>query len=302
MRSGGVEMRATHPAALLALAGLAGCGTEPSPPPPPLAGKIIFASDRNAPVSGSAVLYTMNPDGSDIRLLPIPLPPPLGQADVAPSGDRLAFVRDGIYVVNADGTALRHPLPDGAPVRPRWSPDGKRLAYYARAGGSLSNDLWVANADGSNPVDLTPTATEEEGVGNWSPDGARLVYFRLPTDGSVPDQLWIVNADGTMPHQVATDAAISADWPAFSPDGAWIAYVGGGTQIRVVRPDGTDDRLVFDGGNTGVLLPSWSPDGKTLAFVYFTAIATVGADGTGFRVIADSADNSDPVWGPALKP
>ncbi len=291
-------MRLIPSLALLAL--LAACGTEPNPPPPPLAGKIVFASTRQSPTSGRSQLYSMNPDGSDVQQIPISLPPSLGQPDVAPSGDRLAFVRDGIYVVNAAGTGLQHPIP-GPVARPHWSPDGKRLAYIAPDSGGKS-DIWVANADGSNPVNLTLTDTLSDGLGNWSSDGTHLVFGRSPGDLSVPDEIWIMNADGTMPHRVASDSAYLARSPVFSPDGALIAYTGDGYQLRIVRPDGTGDRLIFDGGTATVNDPAWSPDGSLLAFGYGLAIATIRVDGTDLQIIADSAFNLQPVWGPAVRP
>jgi hypothetical protein len=44
---------------------LAACGTEPSSPPPPFVGKIVFASDR-ARLDGKPLLYSMNVDGTGI--------------------------------------------------------------------------------------------------------------------------------------------------------------------------------------------------------------------------------------------
>jgi Tol biopolymer transport system component len=295
----GAAMRASPCVPLLMLAAVAACGTEPSPPPPPLAGRIVFSSTRQSPASGTPLLYSMHPDGSDVQLIPIPLPPSLSQADVAPSGDRLAFVRDGIYPVAASGAGLHHIVPDPAAGHPRWLPDGTHIAYSAPIGTPATYDIWVANADGSDPVDLTPTDSLNEFPGGWSADGTRLVYSAYPPGPVAYSQLWIVNADGTSPHRIPVD---SADWPALSPDGVWVAYTADGTALRVIHADGTGDHLLLAAPDSGVAFPAWSPDGQTLAFDYSTSIALIHPDGTGFRVIADSAVNDWAAWGPALKP
>jgi Tol biopolymer transport system component len=277
-------MRTSSPLQLLLLAALAACGTEPSPPPPPLAGKIVFNSTPQSPASGLALLYSMNPDGSDVQLIPIPLPPPLGQADVAPSGDRLAFVRDGIYTVAASGAGLHHIVPDPAAVHPRWSPDGTHIAYSAPSGTPATYDIWVARADGSDPVDLTPTDSLNEFPAGWSADGTQLLYSAGAPGPVAYSQLWIVNADGTSPRQIRVDSASSVDWPALSPDGVWVAYVADQGPLRLIHPDGTEDHLLA----AAAVNPVWSPDGQTIAFEYYEgSIATIQVDGTGLRVVTD---------------
>lgn len=280
---------------------LLACGTEPSPPPPPFAGKIVFASDR-ATLDGRPQLYSMNPDGTDIRLIPIPLPGPMGDPDVSPDGEVLAFSKGGgTYTVRANGTNLRRLLASDLGSRPRWSPAGARLAFDSRRTGAY--DVWIMDASGTNQTNVTRTPDFNESGADWSPDGQLLVYSRRPTDGTAPAQLWTIHTDGTGATQVTSDAVRSALWPAFSPDGAWIAYASGDgapVDLRLIRPDGTGDHSIFRAEGPTVNVTSWSPDGTTLAIWYGTSIAVIGMDGSGFRIVTDSGFNSAPAWGPAL--
>lgn len=288
---------------LLSVAGVVACGTEPTPPPPPFAGKIVFSSDR-ATLDGAPVLYAMNPDGSDIQRIPIPLPSALGQADISPDGGRVVINQGfAIYTVRGDGTDLRLVVPAGSgAAKPTWSPDGQRIAYNALLAGV--NDLWIVDASGGQQTNLTRTPDYTEFAASWSPDGARLVYERRPMAGGTPYQLWTIGHDGTGAQQITTDSENDAMNAAFSPDGSWIAYAWGpgySTDLRLIRPNGTESHSIFhtlDG--SPVDDPSWASDGRSLVFSYGLGIATIHVDGSGFRVVADSGFNSEPDWGPAI--
>jgi Tol biopolymer transport system component len=287
---------------VLGATAFAACSTEPEPPPPPFAGKIVFQSDR-ASTDGAQVLYTMNPDGSDIQPISVPLPPAYGQADISPDGERLAFRRDGIYTIGGGGTDLEHPLLNNG-NQPAWSPDGTHLAYSSSQAGTY--DIWTMDRFGNQRVNLTSTPDFAEFAPAWSPTGDALVYSRRPADGGTPYQLWSLVNDGTDARQLTSDPQDDATNPAFSPDGTWIAYSSGAgyaAELRLIRPDGNDDHLLFHptDGNA-VDNPSWAPDGHSLVFSYGLNIATIHADGTGLQVLTDSAINFDPDWGPAIQP
>ncbi len=126
--------------------------------------------------------------------------------DWSPSGEQIVFVSHAvtdnqlnsitaeIYLINADGT--------GAPVRltnnveeergPSWSPDGTRIVFMCRRGGS-DFEICVMNADGTGQVQLTDNVVLDA-TPTWSPDGGKIAFHR---PGAPRSQLWLMNPDGT---------------------------------------------------------------------------------------------------------
>ena len=70
----------------------------------------------------------------------------------------------------------------------------------------------MRNADGSNPVQLT-TAAEQEDLPRWSPDSRKIVFDRIINGSS----LFIINADGTGEIRLSAAATASEAWPNWSP-------------------------------------------------------------------------------------
>ena len=126
--------------------------------------------------------------------------------DWSPNGQKIVFtshltsdnpinsITAEIYVINADGS--------GAPTRltfnseeeraPAWSPDGSRIVFSCRRGGS-DFEICVMNADGSAQVQLTNN-TVGDLTPTWSPNGQQILFHRLVAGRF---QLWVMNADGT---------------------------------------------------------------------------------------------------------
>jgi Tol biopolymer transport system component len=121
----------------------------------------------------------------------------------SPDGREIAFnENNGIYTVNADGTALRRIVARG--VDPAWSPDGTRLIYTTRVfEPGTHSQLWMINADGSeNRLLYRPPAGHtccEAQV--WSPDGRQIAFSR---GGGTS----VINADGTGLHRIGPDSPI----------------------------------------------------------------------------------------------
>lgn len=200
-----------------------------------------------------------------------------GNVAWSPRADRLAFLRgDTLLVTRPDGTDPRV-ISAGVYATPRWSPDGKRIAYVKQEGG-IGGDayLYVADADGTKARPLTPrtsrfTFFEYSSHFDWAPGGDRIVFstsgraFVLRVDGDSPQMV----ADGLIGH---TDSGS----PTWSPDGKKIAFVRGTLQpvarsdIWVMNADGGQKRrLTRNHAARGLdLQPRWEPRGRKAAQLF----------------------------------
>jgi serine/threonine-protein kinase len=152
---------------------------------------------------------------------------------------------------------------------PSFSPDGKRLAFDARYGGPRR--IWVADASGHNPRQLTSDSSESvvHAEPRWSPDGTHLVFRRI--DKAKSD---VVVVDAATQHlvRVTDDNVLDLD-PVWSPDGRYIYFAssrGGGLNLWRMRvapngkPDGAAQQLTTGAGDD--VQPSPARDGERVAF------------------------------------
>jgi TolB protein len=87
---------------------------------------------------------------------------------------KIAFVRSNqIYTINPDGTGIRQLTSGAKNYRPKWSPNGQRIAYVHEATGGVK-DLWVMSATGSAKAQVTHVGNVTEPT--WSPDGKYLAF------------------------------------------------------------------------------------------------------------------------------
>ena len=191
-----------------------------------------------------------------------------GPIDVSSLSGRivLSSSTDDVYVVNADGTALRRLTRNpGWDFDPSWSADGRRIVYRSQTA-TRNDELLVMDADGSDKRNLTRSRTIEWGP-SWSPDG-RWIAYNSDASGAGRMELYVMRPDGSGKRRVAR---IYGEYPTWSPDGRRLAFMSQtperteNYEIWVVNVDGSGlRRLTHTPGSDG--WPAWSPDGRRIAF------------------------------------
>ena len=117
---------------------------------------------------------------------------------------------------------------------PKFSPDGKRIAFTSDRSGS--SQLWICEADGSRPVQLTSTASTHVSADRWSPDGKSILFLSNP-DGNL--DIFLTTPGGLEPRRLTFSPAHDTH-PTWSRDGEWIYFSSNreeGRQIWKMKPD-----------------------------------------------------------------
>jgi imidazolonepropionase-like amidohydrolase/Tol biopolymer transport system component len=206
--------------------------------------------------------------------------------DVSPDGKEIVFDLLGdIYVMPIGGGDAKA-LTSGVAwdMQPRFSPDGKRIAFTSdRSGG---DNVWVMGRDGSKPTQVTKETFRLPNSPVWSPDGEFLAVRKhfTGTRSLGAGEIWLYHRSGGEGLQMTKRPNEQKDLgePAFSPDGRYLYYSQDVTpgrtyqynkdphgEIYVIqrldRETNRTERLVT--GSGGSIRPTPSPDGKWLAFV-----------------------------------
>jgi len=223
----------------------------------------------------------------------------------------LALAGTLIYVLRRPaGTVLRLTNPAqvtsavGVENYPTWAPDGLRLAYQSNQSGN--EDIWVAQASGGEPVNLTEDHLGFDGFPSWSPDGSQIAFFSRRGDGGV----YVMSALGGRPRKVLSVSRTRRGFQ-WSADGTELACPildGGRCYVDIVTLSSLESRRAPLSNPEGqnCLDVSWSPNGQYFAYVSnapggymsdITQIMVVSASGEEAIPLTDSktADWS-PTW------
>ncbi|HJR24114.1 MAG TPA: hypothetical protein VJ804_01465 [Acidimicrobiales bacterium] len=267
--------------------------------PPSLLGQILFIrrpvppQPTTGPVTPSArgySIWVMAADGSGAR--------PLvdggydASPDLSPDGRRVVWISGDreIWTMASDGSDRRRvatcPLSCG---EPKWSPDGRRLAFVPFADDGSWGSITIVDADGGNPRAYPSAGAEDYSVA-WSPDGGRLAV----TGHGGGRGLTILDLATGERRVIRTETSLNPSW---HPDGSRILF-DDMVDVHVIAPDGSGlVRLTSGPGQR--FAGDWSPDGGLIAYDVAShtvepQVAVMNADGSGQRTITDgTVESSD---------
>ncbi|WP_372367203.1 S41 family peptidase [Candidatus Uabimicrobium sp. HlEnr_7] len=218
----------------------------------------------------------------------------------SPDGKYITFAVDGdLYIMNSSGGAAQQITNTTEKEEwPRFSPDGKKIAYCVAK--NDNSDIHIYDITRKKHKQITHHASNDF-YHSWSPDG-RFLAFTSERSGN--RDIWKLQLEDGSVQQV-THGKKSEDDAVYSPDGRWLAFDSGesGTQeIWVMPTDGTykEAKQVTKHKNL-TQVASWSADSKWLVY------ETHDKDNNSFiRMISRNggesmlveADASVPCWSP----
>ena len=175
-----------------------------------------------------------------------------------------------IFLLNSAGSLEPLQPTPGDYTVPRFSPDGKHLAWWANDGQGHT-DIWVRDLEHDRTQRLT--APGRNGWPVWMPDSNAIVFeVGRPTGTSI---CWM-RIDGSGEPQVLVDVQGLARPSAVSPDGKWLALLGrgqaGGVSIVMAPFEGDANHptlgkiTTFVTSSSPNIFPKFSPDGRWIAY------------------------------------
>jgi Tol biopolymer transport system component len=160
------------------------------------------------------------------------------------------------------------PVAPSADVSAQLSPDGRQIVFVSTVSGSSEN-IWKADADGNNLLQLTSSAGQDNGSPHWSPDGKWIAFDRTAGEHA---QIYVIDAEGRNLHAI-TDGTFASNVPTWSRDGKSIYFSSNRSgRWELWKQDigsGVAAQITQHGGFTAVE----SYDGKDL---YYTKFFTTG--------------------------
>jgi imidazolonepropionase-like amidohydrolase/Tol biopolymer transport system component len=206
--------------------------------------------------------------------------------DVSPDGRTIVFDLLGdIYVMPISGGEARA-IASGVAwdMQPKWSPDGRHIAFTSDRGGG--DNIWIMAADGSDPTQVSKETFRLLNQPEWTPDGQFIVARKHFTSARSlgAGEMWMYHRSGGGGVQMTERRTQQKDTgePAFSPDGRYLYFSDDATpgttfeyskdvndQIYIIRrlDRETGEIEPYIAGPGGSIRPTPSPDGRSIAFI-----------------------------------
>jgi len=229
---------------------------------PGAAGILDFTRLVNAPVQitngqMNSLVPVPSPDGKKLYVIGQKMRGELVRYDTAShevlpylgglSADFAQISRDGQWMLyvdfpggtlwrsKVDGTQrLQLTFPPMEVMVPQWSPNGKRIVFFA-VGADRAMRIYLVSADGGTPQPAS-TAGGSEMSPSWSPDGNSILFSDFPFFGGDPAKVAVHILDlqsGKLSTVAGSEGMFSPRW---SPDGRYIA----------ASPPGENGIMIFD--------------------------------------------------------
>jgi len=217
---------------------------------------------------------------------------------------RIAFVKKGssaaeLYTINFDGSDLRRITHyNSLTLSPRWSPDGRRLAFTSFKDGNP--DIYLQDLE-SGKTEKLVSYSGLNLPGSWSRDGVKLLVT-LSREGS--PGIYDMTVGNKMLQRLTRESSINVS-PVRSPDEKQIAFVSnrnGSPQIYIMDAEGGNVRRLTMEGNYNTS-PAWSPKGKKIAYEgsvngQFKIFAIDEEGGAPRQITFAGGDHESPSWSP----
>jgi len=265
----------------------------------------------------------------------------IGVVRVSPDGKNVAYTVSSavmtpdksdyvtqIWVVNTDGSnAIQLTFAEKSSENPKWSPDGKSLAFTSSRSGK--SNLYLIRLGGGEAEQLTEV---KSGVGNfaWAPEGRRIAFIMRDAPSDDDDKsnkgkddwrwidenvklnrLYVISVDKDQngkrePRRLSGDANVENEFD-WSPDGKTIAFA----RTKMPKADyWTSADLLLTDVDTGQVStlaatgaaessPTYSPDGKWIAFIVtndpprwagYQRVAVVSSTGGAVKLLTETFD------------
>ena len=248
--------------------------------------------------------------------------------DIAPDGQRVVYTvqrveretekkYSNLWLSPTDGgEPRRFTVGDHVDSQPRWSPDGRQIAFLSNRGDEKQPQIYLIPADGGEARPLTDLKGQFGSLA-WSPDGTRIacrfrkqdadaaerekdeqkkklgivcreierVRYSLDGAGYLPQErwhLWMIDAESGAAQQLTDSDIYDEGAPYWSPDGAWLTFASNRAADPDFEPD-ADDLYVLpaEGGEMRKVATPYGPKGSPVFSPDGQHIAYIGHEGRG---------------------